>query len=223
MSEVVLIAGSETLLGRKLVEKELDRGNRVVAPVNSTKDGGSGETSRENLLVIPWNKPSLFSAKTILQESVRRWGSLDRAYLLENVPREGGLYTDLSFSDLDRIVDREIKGFLYLSHLLLNYLKEQGRGSLFFVTPHRGDRNDSMGRGCSAFFRETADAILCEKPDGITLAGFLSRTTNVESSAGSILALSTDLPEKARGEWLRITEKKNPFNSLSIEKRNEPR
>jgi len=219
----VLIAGSETLLGRKLVEKELDRGNRVVAPVNSTKDGGSGETSRENLLVIPWNKPSLFSAKTILQESVRRWGSLDRAYLLENVPREGGLYTDLSFSDLDRIVDREIKGFLYLSHLLLNYLKEQGRGSLFFVTPHRGDRNDSMGRGCSAFFRETADAILCEKPDGITLAGFLSRTTNVESSAGSILALSTDLPEKARGEWLRITEKKNPFNSLSIEKRNEPR
>lgn len=223
MGKVVLIAGSETLLGRKLVEKELDRGNRVVAPVNSTKEGVSGESSRKNLLVIPWNKPSLFSARTVLQETLRRWGAPDRAYILDGLPKETDPFADLSLADLDRMVDREIKGYLYLTHLLLDTLKGREGGALFFIRQVRGDGDSSLNRGISGFFREMSDALMTEKPDGVTLAGFLSRTTNVESCAESILDLTENLPEKARGKWLRITEKKSPFSTLSIEKRAEPR
>ncbi|MDC7220630.1 MAG: hypothetical protein PQJ59_11910 [Spirochaetales bacterium] len=220
MSEVVLIAGSETLLGRKIVEKELARGNRVAAPVNSSKESGSGESSRENLLVVPWNRSSLFSAKTVIQETVRLWGIPDRAYIIDNSNRETAPFTDLSLADLDDTVDREIKGFLYLTNQLINTLKKKNSSSLFFIRPHHSKSESGMDRGMGEFFRELADGIMRERLERLQTAGFISSTANAESCAESILEYASDLPEKARGEWLKISEKRNLFLPLPLEKRN---
>ncbi|MDC7223222.1 MAG: hypothetical protein PQJ60_05730 [Spirochaetales bacterium] len=219
MSQVVLIAGSETLLGRKLVEKELDRGNRVVAPVSSSRDSGGGESSRENLLVIPWNRASLFSAKTVIQETTRHWDIPDRAYMIDGRSREAAPFTDLSLTDLDETVDREIKGFLYLTNQLIPLLKK-GRSSLLFIRRPSSEGESGLDRACSGFFRELADGIMREKPDRLTVGGFVSTTANVEVSAESIVEYASLLPEKARGEWLKISERRKPFSQLSIEKRN---
>jgi NAD(P)-dependent dehydrogenase (short-subunit alcohol dehydrogenase family) len=61
MGKVVLITGSDCLLGHKLVEKELKKGNRVIAPVAS-KSSASNESGREDRLVIPCNRSSDDSA-----------------------------------------------------------------------------------------------------------------------------------------------------------------
>ncbi len=220
MSQVVLIAGSETLLGRKIVEKELARGNRVVAPVSSSRESGSGESSRDNLLVIPWNRTSLFSAKTVIQETVRKWDTPDRVYILDGKSRESDPFSDLSLADLDRIVDQELKGFLYLSHLIINLLKKKNGSSLFFVRQFSTGRESGLDSGCAAFFKEMADGIMAEGEERISLCGFLSQTSNADVCAESILEYAVSLPDKARGEWLRIGEKKNRFTVLPIEKRN---
>jgi NAD(P)-dependent dehydrogenase (short-subunit alcohol dehydrogenase family) len=220
MSKVVLIAGSETLLGRKIVEKELNLGNRVVAPVSSSGESSTGESSRENLLVIPWNKSSLFSAKTIIQETVRRWGYLDRAYIIGGVNQERAPFADLSLADLDKVVDREIKGLLYLTNQLMNLLSKKPSSSLFFIRRVFNGSGNGIDRGCSGFFKELSDGIMEERQENITVAGFISSTTNAEAAAESILEYAADLPDKARGEWLRISEKRNRFSPLPIEKRN---
>ena len=220
MESVVLIAGSETLLGRKLVEKELGRGNRVVAPVNSKKETAGSETSRENLMVIPWNRSSLFSAKTLVRESLRKWGAIDRALIIDPILSGGVPFSELTINEIDDLVDREIKGYLYLTRELINYFDRTQKSLLSFIRNKKMPlEGNAPEKACSSFFKAFADNLIAEKSESTFKLGFINGTTNVDTCADFIIDICDNRPEKSRGEWLRATDKRSLFSSLPIEKR----
>lgn len=219
MGNVVMIAGSETLLGRKLVEKELDRGNRVIAPVNSKKDSSTGESSRENLMVFSWNRSSLISTKTLIREAQRKWRSIDRALILGGPFNDGLPFGDHTLSELDERIDQEIKGLLYLTRELS--LLFSGSPSLLAFVRNDGSRHESgtLEKGCAGFFKSFSDSLIEEKSENIYKCGFINGASNVEVCADFILRTMDEQPDKARGEWLRISDRKSLFSGLPIEKR----
>lgn len=220
MSKVVLIAGSETLLGRKLVEKELDLGNRVVAPVNSRKESSGSESSRANLLVLPWNRSSLFSTKTVIQEAYRQWKTIDQSLIIDSGQGENSPFTNLSLSEIDETVDRDIKGTLYLSRELLSYYAREDKQSLLtFIRQENSTQGSSLSSGCSGFFRDFSDRLIQEKLDSVFMCGFINMTKNVDICANYIIEICKSKPEKAWGEWLKVSDKKSLFSLLPIEKR----
>jgi NADP-dependent 3-hydroxy acid dehydrogenase YdfG len=221
MEKVVLITGSETLLGRKLVEKELYRGNLVAAPVSSKKDSSSGsESSRKNLMVLSWNRSSLFSAKTIMREVCRKWGRIDRALIIDPNLSGGLPFSELPVTDIDDMIDREIKGMLYLTRELLQLFQKQDEALLSYIRSGKPSlEQNAAERGRSGFFRDFSDRLLEEKSENIYKIGFINAASNVDICADFILELCESQPEKACGEWLKATDKKSLFANIPIEKR----
>nr|MDA3851163.1 hypothetical protein [Spirochaetaceae bacterium] len=77
----------------------------------------------------------------------------------------------------------------------------------------------TMLRNCQVFFHSLADSILLSKNESLTSCGFISDWTDMEGYADFILKYMDDLPEKARGQWLKHSQKKPLFNQHPIEKR----
>jgi len=219
MEKVVLITGSESLLGRKLVEKSLSRGLKVAAPVASNA-GNSADSGREDLMVVPWNRSSVFSAKTVVREVERQFGKIDQALFLSPHSTELSYLMELSVSDLDQHFDNTIRGPVYLVKEMLSSMQKKKGGQLCFAMT--GVKSmQSLQRGSSGFFRSFADSLIQESDAGLQMCGFLSDSTDMESYADFILEiLKEELPAKALGQWLKHSERKNLFSSLPIEKRN---
>lgn len=217
MAKVVLITGSETSLGRKLVDKELGRGNRVVAPVAS-KSSNTADNSREDLLVLPWNRSSVFSTKTVIREAQRQFGKLDRAILLSPAGAEATYFMEMSVNEVDEVIDQSIRGNAYITRELSQVIQETGSMTLGFVL-QSGKNSSPLYNGSKGFFRNFADTLMLELSPGTDLCGFITESPDLEGFADFILQYLEDLPEKARGNWLKHSDKKSLFTSLPIEKR----
>lgn len=218
MEKVVLITGSESLLGRKLVEKSLNRGLKVVAPVGSNSGSGT-DSGREDLLVIPWNRSSVFSAKTVVREAERQFGKLDMALFLSPHSTELSYLMELSVSDLDNHLDNTIRGPVYLVKETLSAMQKKDGGQLCFTMT--GSKSmQALQKGSFGFFRSFADSLILESDPKMQMCGFLSDSNDMENYADFILELlSQDIPPKALGQWLKHSERKNLFSALPIEKR----
>jgi len=218
MAEVVLITGSETLLGRKLVEKELARGNRVIAPIGN-KTGSSSENTREDFLTLPWNKSSVFSAKTVIREGERQLGPINRAVFLSPGNTESAYLMEMTISDIDDLLDNQIRGFIYLVREVYTLMKEREFSKLGFAMTHNKS-SLCIQKGCIGFFKDFADKLIQEPTPAIEMCGFLSSSNDIDSYSHFIMEMLDTLPPKAKGQWLKHSDKKNLFSSLPIEKRN---
>ncbi len=126
MNEVVLVTGSETLTGRKLIEKLLARGVHVVAPV-AGRETDTSETGNPNLSVITWNRSSWFSTKAVIRETVRMLGTINAAWLLHQSPSNVPDFAEAGSGDMETILEQSIKGNVALAREILPVLEVQRR------------------------------------------------------------------------------------------------
>lgn len=163
MGKVILITGSETLLGRKLIEKNLAAGNKVIAPVIS-RDENSGEPQKNNLLVLPWNKSSIISSRTVIREGMRIFRSIDEAILVYSENKTNEQLSDFSTSEIDEAIESSIHGTVYLTRELLKIMEGDSAKVLSFALTRKNRHTGSpMEKGFLGFFRSFADAVISDE------------------------------------------------------------
>ena len=219
MGKTVLIIGSETLLGRKLIEVYLNNGSRVIAPV-MTEQEKLKESEKKNLLVIPWNRSSLISAKTVFRELLRVYGGLDQTIVVNPEMNDSNSFETMDYEKIDELLNTYVHGTLYLTKEVLSFYNRQDAGDLVFAETAKGQNSTSVLSGViGGSFHCMADAILCgESARGVS-CGFTSRLTEMEDYAEFIRGFLDSADPRINGEWLLFSEKKNLFQSLPVLKR----
>ncbi len=215
MGKVILIAGSETLLGRKLIEKNLSAGNCVIAPIQS-KNENSNESQKNNLLVVPWNKSSVISTRTVVREGIRIFKKIDEAILIYSEKKTNNQLTDFSTSEIDETIDSSINGIVYLTRELQRLFNSSDNTSLSFAVVNKNQsKNNPMEKGILGFFKSFADSIVLFE-DKIFKCAFTTSVSEMDSYANLICSVLQEKPQKANHQWLNYTEKKNLFSILPI-------
>ncbi|QEN09101.1 SDR family NAD(P)-dependent oxidoreductase [Oceanispirochaeta crateris] len=219
MNKTVLIIGSETLLGRKLIEVYLNSGCKVIAPVMTSQETMK-ESEKKNLLVIPWNRGSLVSAKTVYRESIRVFGTLDQAIIVNPELSSTPAFEDIDTEVMDELLNIYIHGTLYLIREILNYFKSKESGTLVFAETEKGlSPTAVLPSLISGSFHNTVEGLLLTDLEGLKSCAFTSRLTEMEDYAQFIRGILESDDPKINGEWLLFSEKKNLFQSLPILKR----
>ena len=215
MGKVILITGSETLLGRKLVEKNLSAGNSVIAPVLS-KDENTNETKKNNLFVVPWNKSSIISTRTVVREGIRVFQKIDEAILVYSENKTNDQFLDFSTSEIDEAIDSSINGLVYLTRELLKAISNDNNFAISFAMVKKNQKQgNSIEKGFQGFFKSFADSVI-QNIQIIYKCAFTTSVSEMDSYAAFICNILSDRPEKASGQWLNYSDRKNLFSSLPI-------
>ncbi len=211
MGKVILIAGSETLLGRKLIEKNLSDGNSVIAPVQS-KSENSNEPKKNNLFVVPWNKSSVISARTVVREGIRVFQKIDEFILVYSENKTNNQLIDFTTSEIDYSVESSINGIVYLTREILKIFESLNDKSLSFAMNSRNKNvANSLEKGFQGFFKEFADSII-QTNNNIYKCAFTTSVSEMDSYAHFISSILNEKPQKADKQWLYYSEKKNLFS-----------
>ncbi len=219
MGKTVLIIGSETLLGRKLIELYLGSGCRVIAPV-MTEQEKLKESEKKNLLVIPWNRNSLISAKTVFREILRVYGSLDQTIAVNPELNDGSTLEDTDYERMDELLGSYLHGSLYLIKEVLDFYDRQDAGDLAFAeTPKGQGASTVIPSVIGGGFHNMAESLLQSESFQGLCTGFTSRLTEMEDYAQFIKGFLDDRDSRINGEWLLFSEKKKMFQSLPLLKR----
>jgi len=215
MNEVSLVSGSETLTGRKLIEKLLVRGSQVIAPVAGAATRAN-KTSKDNLCVLTWNRSSWFSTKAVVREALRRYGRIDFGWILHQAPPPFRNFAEARSNDIEAVLEQSIKGSIALTRELLPLL-ENSNGFLGMVLPHQsGTVPNPLDSLAHAAFTGFSTSLIQEvKPDLWTCA-FISRSPNAEGFATRIIELGNSKPAKLKGRWYKYTEERRLFGGSSI-------
>ncbi len=215
MGKVILIAGSETLLGRKMIEKNLAAGNSVIAPVES-KSEDNNTPRKNNLLVVPWNKSSIISARTVIREGLRVFKEIDEAVLVYSDNKTNSQLNDLSTSEIDEAINSSINGTVYLTKELLKIFSASKSATLAFAVVNKLQTvNNPLEQGLSGFYKSFADSIIISD-NKIYKCAFTTSISEMDSYASFICRILQEKPQKADRQWLNYSERKNLFSSLPI-------
>lgn len=215
MGKVILITGSETLLGRKLIEKNLKEGNKVIAPVQS-KDENTKDPQKNNLLVIPWNKSSVISTRTVVREGIRVFQKIDEAILVYSENKTNDQLLDFSTSEIDEAVSSAINGTVYLTRELFRINSSNETGCLSFAVVNKNQNIENpLNTGFSGFFKSFADSVI-QSNNKLYKCAFTTSVSEMDSYAQFICSVLNERPQKAEQQWLNFTEKKNLFSALPI-------
>lgn len=215
MNEVVLVTGSETLTGRKLIEKLLARGSRVVAPI-AGKETQASETGTPNLTVLTWNRSSWFSTKAVTREVLRQFGRIDAAWILHQQSNVVQDFSEAGSSDIESVLEQSIKGTVALVRELAPLLINTG-GFLGMVIPHRPGAApgplDSLAYGA---FKGFSESLIAETNPALWACGFVCKSPDADGFTTDLIRLKDERPSKLRGSWYRYADGRRPFGGSSI-------
>lgn len=219
MEKAILIIGSETLLGRKLIELCLNKNYGVAAPVMTSQDKLK-DSSKKNLHIIPWNRNSLISAKTVMREALRSFGRLDGLIFVHPEAKMKDALQDSPVDAVEETLNSLVHGSIYLLKEIVVYFAAEEKGFLAFAeTEKTGQEVSPMNQLLSGGFHGFSDAILQSPLPGVFRCGFTTRITEMEEYGNFILNALETTDARADGEWLKFAEKKGIFQSLPIVKR----
>lgn len=215
MGKIILITGSETLLGRKLIEKNLSAGNSVIAPVQS-KDKNSNEPQKNNLLVLPWNKSSVISTRTVIREGIRVFRKIDEAILVYSDNKTNIQLLNFSTSEVDELIECSTNSLVYLTKELFKTLSPTDPGAIAFAYVRKNSNTGNpVEKGVKGFFKAFADASI-ETNNNLYKCAFTTSVSEMDSYASFICSILDERPVKADKQWLQYADKKNLFSSLPI-------
>lgn len=215
MKEVVLVTGSETLTGRKLIEKLLARGVHVVAPV-AGKETDTSETGNPNLTVLTWNRSSWFSAKAVIRETVRMLGTINGAWILHQNTSNIPDFVQAGGGDIENVLEQSVKGNIALTREIIPVLQACG-GFLGMVIPHQpGGTPGPLEALSHGAFLGFAGSLIGYSGPSVWSAGFVCRSPNADGFTSDLIRLADTRPGKLRGRWYRYAEGRKPFGGPSI-------
>lgn len=142
--KTVIVTGSSTGIGEAIARRFHDEGaNVIINARNAEKCAGvAGSLDPERTLVVPGDVSKSAFAKEIVGAAVDKFGGLD--VMVNNAGVGGGsMMHKTSDEEIDRIIDINVKGVLYMSREAIPHLKAT-KGSIINISSVSGMGGDSM-------------------------------------------------------------------------------
>ncbi|MEO0690787.1 MAG: SDR family oxidoreductase [Pseudomonadota bacterium] len=142
--KTVIVTGSSTGIGEGIAQRFHEEGANVVINARDAKKCSAvAETlDPDRTLVVAGDVSSSDFANEIVAKTVERFGALD--CLVNNAGvGGGGILHKADDAEIDRIIDINVKGVIYLSRAAIPHLIESG-GSIVNISSVSGTGGDSM-------------------------------------------------------------------------------
>jgi len=202
MTRGIFIAGNESALSRAV---EAETGNRVeqyaVALIPNRFSGAVKSTTQETPKRLPldWNPSSPISARTVILAAENRLEHIDEAILICSPPSIRSRAFDLSFSDVEIMLNDHIKGWFFLVKELTSVFNSRKRGTLALVYPDiasttlKDEAADLLCPPALASFRTiTQNLLATAHNEAYATIGFSTSDTGNESAFASFIYKSLD-------------------------------
>jgi len=144
IDKTVIVTGSSTGIGEAIARRFHDEGaNVIINARNAEKCAGVAQSlDPERTLVVPGDVSKSAFAEEIVGAAVEKFGGLD--VMVNNAGVGGGsMVHKTSDEEIDRIIDINVKGVIYLSRASIPHLKATG-GSIINISSVSGMGGDSM-------------------------------------------------------------------------------
>ena len=212
----ILLAGTDGGLLSELTEEALTAGNRVAVTTQAFSEAGreaEGLKGKQSLRYIAWNPRSPLSARTVITEAQNSLGVIDEALVVFCADTGKKEFHEMSFADMEKIVDDSVKGFFFLVKEVFAALQRQKKGALCFVHYDGGvEVLPPPQAAASAAFRAFVSSLFTQYQDeAFTLYGYYSSTAETRGFARFLAELSGTRTEKTSRRWVKFTGKQGLF------------
>jgi hypothetical protein len=215
----ILIAGNESVL-LSAIEAEAAKRTEIyaIAPIINRFSGAEPQPSPKGegsplesypaadspaRILLDWNPSSPISARTLALAAENRLEHISDAILVCNPPHVRKDVADLSFADVEMLVNDHIKGWFFLVKELAAVFKAKGEGTLSLVYPDvnetvgEDETPDLLGHSALAVFRSlTRNLLAAAFNEPFLTLGFTGSETG--DDAGFAAFIFKQLEEKNR-------------------------
>ena len=194
MTRGILIAGNESAISRAIEAETVKKVEQFAAALIPNRLSGTKLPAAETKARIPldWNPSSPISAKTLVLAAENRLERIDEAILICSPPSIRSSAADLSFSDVEIVINDHIKGWFFLVKELAAVFTARSHGTLVFVYSDpaigKDDKAEVLGPSALASFRAFTHGLLAaaHSEPYITVA-FSTTDTGNETSFASFV------------------------------------
>ena len=168
MTRGIFIAGNESALSRAVEAETVNRVEQFAAALIPNRLAGAPRNSaqaNEKRISLDWNPSSPISARTMVLAAENRLDHIDDAILICSPPSIRSSVSELPLSDVEIMVNDNIKGWFFLVKELATVFSSRKRGTLALVyhdIPAAGkeDAADILGPSSLASFRALSHGLL---------------------------------------------------------------
>jgi len=221
MTRGIFIAGNESAISRAIEAEACNRVEQFAAAFIPNRLSGAVKNSAQEVpkrLPLEWNPSSPISARTLVLAAENRLEHIDEAILICSPPSVRSKASDLSFSDVEIMLNDHIKGWFFLVKELASVFNNRRRGTLVLVYPDippvqsRDEASDLLGQPALASFRAMTQGLLSSAHNEayITMAFSASDAGN-EAAFASFLYKTLDETSKRSNGKLHKFGKFNLF------------
>jgi len=220
MTRGIFIVGNESALSRAIEAETGSRVEQFAAAFIPNRFFGAVKSSTQETskrLPLDWNPSSPISARTLVLAAENRLEHIDEAILVCSPPSIRGKAFDLSFSDVEIMLNDHIKGWFFLVKELAAVFNNRKRGTLALVYPdiastsQKDEASDLLGPPALASFRALTNSLLSAAGnESYFTMGFSTTDSGNESNFASFIFKSLDETAK------RSNGKLHKFGKFSL-------
>ena len=202
MTRAIFIAGNESALSRTIEAEAANRveqfaaafiPNRLSGAYAANTTGKPSAAEVKPRLALDWNPSSPISAKTLMLAAENRLEKIDEALLICSPPSIRSRAAELSLSDVEIIINDQIKGWFYLVKELAAIFTERKHGTLALIFPDitssgKDDPAEVLGSSALASFRALTHGLLAAAHhEPYITVGFSTSETGSETAFASFI------------------------------------
>jgi len=213
MTRGILIAGNESAISRALEAETVNKVEQFAAALIPNRLSGTKLSAADVKARIPldWNPSSPISAKTLVIAAENRLERIDEAILICSPPSIRSSAAELSFPDVEIVINDHIKGWFFLVRELAALFTARSRGTLAFVFPDpaipgKDDKPEVLGPSALASFRAFTNGLLAAAhlEPYLTVAFSASDAGNEAAFASFILKKIDEADRRSCGKLFKF-------------------
>jgi len=211
MTRGIFIVGNESALCRAIEAETANRVEQFAAASMPNRLSGfvkNPERENEKRLSLDWNPSSPISARTVVLAAENRLEHIDEAILVCSPPSIRSSASELPLSDVEIMINDQIKGWFFLIKELAAVFTSRKRGTLALVYPDipqfsgKDDSADVLGPSALASFRALTGGLLASSHNEnyFTVGFSLSDSGNEAAFASFIFKTIDDMTKRSNGK-----------------------
>jgi hypothetical protein len=217
MARTVIVTGSSKELVHGLVRGHLLENNTIITNIPFNNDNS-------DVLNAEVNFRSPLSVRSMVLKGLNAYGELHEALITFSFGSETRVIHDLPLTDIEKRVDQDIKGKLFLLKELITYFWKKQRGSIAVIL-HTTGTSALLPLDAAVYgsIRELTESLFTQyKNEPLSINGYESFSPNTDDFASFILKTQKEKGEKSKGKWFRHGAGGGFLSGLSISRINNP-
>jgi NAD(P)-dependent dehydrogenase (short-subunit alcohol dehydrogenase family) len=207
MTRGIFVAGNESALLSAVSVEAAKRVECFAAALIKQEGPGAvrADNPQDTRSMLDWNSGSPISARALILQAVNKLEHIDDAVLVCVPPAYRRSVENLSFAEIDRLIDHNLKSWYFLVRELSAVFRARHTGTLALALPETGSKDDVpdlIGPVISSAFRSFAQSILASSAAvPYNVMGFSSSDPGEENAFAAYIFKTMDEGKKNSGKW----------------------